>query len=451
MITGESLPIEKKEGDLVIAGTVNTTGSFLFEAKKVGHDTMLASIIELVRETQTTKAPIQELADKIASVFVPFVLLMAAVTSILWLLLGQPIAFAINCAVSVLIIACPCALGLATPTAIMVGTGLAAQKGILIKNAKALQELQDVSTFIFDKTGTLTKGQPKITDVIPQTCPAELLIQYAASLESLSEHPIAKAIVGYAIEKKIHVLPVENFEAKIGEGINGTISNRLIQFGKNKDKKEHPLEKEGKTVLWLYIEGKECGVIAVADTIKDSAKQLITTLKNAAIETILLSGDNEKTTKAIADQCGITTYYANMLPRDKAATIKKLQSGGKKVAMIGDGINDAPALTQANVGIAMGSGTDIAIESADIVLINTDLMTIFTAYQLSQKTFKKIKQNLFWAFFYNAIGLQIAAGILYPVTGILLNPMVAGFAMAMSSVSVLSNTLLLKIPTQKFK
>lgn len=453
MLTGESIPIEKKIHDQIIAGTLNLTGSILFKVEKVGEETFLASIIKLVENAQNTKAPIQQFADKISALFVPFVILLALTSSLVWLSLGQPLSFVLNIAVSVLIIACPCALGLATPTAIMVGSGLCAKQGILIKNAKALQEFHTINTVIFDKTGTLTEGHPVVTQVLSESHTEEEILSIAASLEIHSDHPLAKSIIQEAKAKKITLQNSEENTVTVGIGVSGKIGKNYYSIGKPSSQihtystQKLALENEGKTVLILEENQKEIGLIALADTLKPSTKKLISELHKKNIQVWLLTGDNLKTAEHIAKECGIHHFIANTTPQDKATTIQTLQKEGNIVAMVGDGINDAPALAHANIGIAIGQGTDIAIESADIILINKNLEAILQAYTISEKTVKKIKQNLFWAFFYNAIGLQVAAGMLYPVTGILLNPMIGGFAMAMSSVSVLTNTLFLRTTT----
>lgn len=453
MLTGESIPIEKTVQDQVIAGTLNLTRSILFKAEKVGEDTFLASIIKLVENAQNTKAPIQQFADKISALFVPFVILLALISSLIWLSLGQPLSFVLNIAVSVLIIACPCALGLATPTAMMVGSGLAAKQGILIKNAKALQEFHTITHIIFDKTGTLTKGRPVVTEILSESHTKDQILSLAASLEIHSEHPLAKAIIHDAKTKNIALQNSENNHLTVGIGVSGQIGDIHYSIGKPSAKghkysnQKLALENEGKTILVVEENHMAIGLIALADTLKPNIKNLISELNKKNIEVWLLTGDNPKTAEYIAKECGIQHYHANATPQDKATILQTLQKDGHKVAMVGDGINDAPALANADIGVAIGQGTDIAIESADIILINKNLETLLHAYTISEKTVKKIKQNLFWAFFYNAIGLQVAAGMIYPITGILLNPMIGGFAMAMSSVSVLTNTLFLRTTT----
>ncbi len=462
MITGESIPVEKKADDSVIGATINKTGSFTFKTTKIGSETALAQIIKLVEQAQGSKAPIQKLADTISSYFVPAVLAIAILSVITWLSLGHTLAFALTTFVAVLIIACPCALGLATPTAIMMGTTKAAEQGILIKSAEALQNAQHIHTFIFDKTGTLTVGKPEVTDIITKNkfTPEEVL-RYAASVEKKSEHPLGEAIVKKASEQKMKFLEVTHFKAIVGRGLEAYANKKALLVGNRKLMNEkniviksyeseiQQLESQGKTVMIIVIERKIAGFIAVADTIKDSAKTMVEQLHQLGKEVIMITGDNQRTGKAIAKLAGINTVLAEVLPEQKATEIKRLQQQGQKVAMVGDGINDAPALAQSDLGIAIGSGTDVAIESADIVLIKNDLRDVVRAIEISKYTMKKIKQNLFWAFAYNVAGIPIAAGILYPFTGALLSPVIAGAAMALSSVSVISNSLLMK--KYKFK
>jgi len=463
MITGESIPVEKTKGSKVIGGTINKTGSFRFKATNVGKDTMLAHIIKLVEEAQNSKAPIQKLADTISAYFVPVVVSIAIIAAITWYLAGMGFLFSLTIFIAVLIIACPCALGLATPTAVMVGTGIAAQNGILIKSAEALQTAGKIDTIIFDKTGTLTKGSPEVTNIyaLPGHTEKDILT-WSAIAEKNSEHPLGEAIIKKAKQKRITLPDPETFEAITGKGIIATHKKNTILLGNKKlmKSKHIPLnntfkqrlttyEEQGKTAMILALNDKPAGIIAVADTIKDHAKETVEQLQNLGINVIMITGDNERTAKAIAQQVSITTVLAEVLPEHKATAIKKLQQQGKTVAMVGDGINDAPALTQADIGIAIGSGTDIAIESGDIVLIKNDLRDVVMAIKLSTYAMKKIKQNLFWAFIYNALGIPIAAGALYPFTGFLLNPVIAGAAMAFSSVSVLTNSLLMK--THRFK
>ncbi|MDI6800366.1 MAG: heavy metal translocating P-type ATPase [Actinomycetota bacterium] len=467
-ITGESIPVEKREGDAVIGATINKTGSFEFRATKVGKDTMLAQIIKVVEEAMGSKAPIQLLADKVAYYFVPTVMSIAIVSFIVWLIIGQPLAMALTVLVSVLIIACPCALGLATPTAVMMGTGLAAKRGILIKSGGALEVAKDLDIIVFDKTGTLTVGEPSLTDMIPvkEGFGEEELLRIAASVEKSSEHPLAQAIVSAANERDLVLRDVEKFEALVGFGIKAKLDEKTVLLGTRRlmtengfdfnvaEPKMAMLESQGKTAMLLAMrDAGVIGIIAVADRLKDSSKQAVTALKKMGKEVYMITGDNRRVGEAIAKEAAIDRVLAEVLPQDKSSEIKKLQAGGKVVAMIGDGINDAPALAQADLGIAIGSGTDVAVETGDIVLIKDDLRDVVTAIDLSRYTLRKIRQNLFWAFIYNVIGIPIAAGVLYPLTGWLLNPAIAAAAMAFSSVSVVSNALLMRgyrpKPTQR--
>jgi Cu+-exporting ATPase len=457
-ITGESIPVEKKKGDEVIGATINKTGVLKFKATRVGKDTMLAQIIKIIEEAMGSKAPIQLLADKVSFYFVPSVIGIAIFAFVVWLLLGQPIAFALTVFVAVLIIACPCALGLATPTAVMMGTGLAAKNGILIKNGKALEIARDLDVVIFDKTGTLTRGEPSVTDVIKikNDISENLILQIAASVEKNSEHPLAQAIVNKAKEKKINLSEVKNFQAIPGHGVWAELENKKILFGTRKlmidnqidssliEEKMIALENQGKTAMILAQDKNIIGIIAVADTLKDYSKKAVVMLHKMGKKVAIITGDNKRVGQAIAEQVGIDKVLAEVLPQEKSAEIKKLQSEGNVVAMVGDGINDAPALAQADLGIALGSGTDVAMETGEIVLIKDDLRDVVAAIDLSKYTLNKIKQNLFWAFFYNIVGIPLAAGILYPLTGWLLNPAIAAAAMAFSSVSVVSNALLMK-------
>ena len=457
MITGESIPVEKRKGDIVIGATINKHGSFKFKATKVGKDTMLAQIIKLVEDAQSSKAPIQRLADKVSGIFVPIVVVISILTFIIWYFFGPAPAFtfALVNFVSVLIIACPCALGLATPTAIMVGTGKGAEYGILIKNAEALETAHKVNTIIFDKTGTLTKGKPEVTDVIDITKNFNTL-KYAALLEKSSEHPLADAIVNKAKERRIKLGKISGFKAIPGHGVKGKYQGKSILLGNRKLMKDNKininkyensikkLEEEGKTVVILSVNKKLIGFIGVADTIKENARDTVRRLQRMKRQVVMMTGDNERTAKAIAKQLGINYVLSEVLPEDKANEVKRLQSKRRIVAMVGDGVNDAPALAQANIGIAIGSGTDVAIETGDIVLIKNDLRDVVTAIDLSNYTIKKIKQNLFWAFIYNSAGIPIAAGVLYPISGFLLNPVIAAVAMASSSVSVVTNSLMMK-------
>ncbi len=461
MITGESVPVDKKKGDLVVGATINKTGSFTYKATKIGKDTMLSQIIKLVEEAQGSKAPIQRIADLISSYFVPIVIMLAIFTFVVWYVFGPAPAFlfAMLNSIAVLIIACPCAMGLATPTAIMVGTGIGAEHGILIKDAESLEIAHKVKTIIFDKTGTLTKGRPEVTDIVSNSKlkvkDAEIL-RLAASLEKGSEHSLAEPIVKKAEEGKLNLEKVTGFKAVPGFGVEGKIGEKQVVFGNRKlmsrekiefeahEKEIEKLERQGKTVMILGINKDLIGLIAVADTIKETAKSGVAELVKMGIEPIMITGDNERTAQAIAGQVGIKRVLAEVLPDQKEAEVRKIQQEGKVVAMVGDGINDAPALAAADVGIAMGSGTDVAIEAGDITLVNKDLTSIASAIKLSKKTMRTIKMNLVWAFGYNVLLIPVAMGILYPFSGILLNPIFASAAMALSSISVVSNSLLLK-------
>ncbi len=457
MITGEPIPVEKKIDDHVIAGTMNTTGSFTMKATKIGSETMLARIIQMVEDAQGSKAPIQALADKISGIFVPIVLVIAFVSLILWLVIGtrtigfaQALSFGLTCFVGVLVIACPCALGLATPTAIIVGVGKGAREGILIKDAATLEKLHQVNVVVVDKTGTITKGKPEVVGGI--TDPK--LFSILASLESKSEHPIAEAIVAYAKEKKFDLLVTSQFEIIKGQGLRGTIDGIVYYAGNitlmrdlNLSFDEALIEsstREGKTPVLLATKESVLGIVLVADAIKPEAIEAIAKLHKRGIKIVMLTGDHKNTAQFIAKQVGIDVVVAEVMPHDKLEKIKELQLQGKIVAMAGDGINDAPALAQADVGIAMGTGTDVAIESAGITLLGGDLLKLVKAIQLSKITMRGIKQNLFWAFFYNIIGIPLAAGLFFPFFGLLLNPIFAGAAMAFSSVSVVGNSLRLK-------
>jgi len=464
-ITGESIPVEKKKGDEVIGATINKTGVLKFKVTRVGKDTMLAQIIKIVEEAMGSKAPIQLLADKVSFYFVPSVIGLAILSFVIWLLLGQPLTFALTVFVAVLIIACPCALGLATPTAVMMGTGLAAKNGILIKSGQALEIARDVNIIVFDKTGTLTRGEPSVTDVIQvkDEISENSILQIAGSVEKNSEHPLAQAIINKAKERKINLSEVKNFQAIPGHGVSADLENlpadrqgKKILFGTRKlmtnnqinpgliEEKMIVLEEQGKTAMILAQDKEIIGIIAVADTLKDYSKEAVKMLHKMGKKVAIITGDNKRVGQAIAQQVGIDRVLAEVLPQEKSAEIKKLQNKGNIVAMVGDGINDAPALAQADLGIALGSGTDVAMETGEIVLIKDDLRDVIMAIDLSKYTLNKIKQNLFWAFFYNIVGIPVAAGILYPLTGWLLNPAVAAAAMAFSSVSVVSNALLMK-------
>jgi len=458
-ITGESIPVEKKAGDEVIGATINKTGFLKFRATKVGKDTMLAQIIKIVEEAMGSKAPIQLLADKVSFYFVPAVMAIAVTAFVIWLIVGQSFPFALTIFVAVLIVACPCSLGLATPTAVMMGTGLAAKKGILIKGGKALEMARAVNVIIFDKTGTLTKGEPTLTDILSakeSLISKSEILKIAASVEKNSEHPLAQAILNKARQENIKLFEVKNFMALPGHGVTAKTENRQILLGTRKlmaenkidyndfEEKIIALENQGKTVMILSLDKEIVGLIAVADTLKEYSKDAVSAIHKLGKKVGIITGDNKRVAEAIAKELGIDYVLAEVLPQEKSEEIKKLQNEGNIVAMVGDGINDAPALAQANLGIALGSGTDIAMETGEIVLIKDDLRDVIGAIDLSKYTLKKIKQNLFWAFFYNSIGIPVAAGILYPITGWLLNPMIAAAAMAFSSVSVVSNSLLMK-------
>ncbi|NLB78480.1 MAG: heavy metal translocating P-type ATPase [Clostridiaceae bacterium] len=456
MLTGESIPVEKNPGDKVIGASINKNGTISFKATKVGKDTALAQIIKLVEDAQGSKAPIAKMADIIAGYFVPIVMAIAVIAGLAWFISGESVVFSLTIFISVLVIACPCALGLATPTAIMVGTGKGAEYGVLIKGGEALETTHKIKTIVFDKTGTITEGKPIVTDIITTGLVSESeLLQLSASAEKASEHPLGEAIVNEAKSKSVELLNVDNFEAIPGHGIEVVIQGKNMILGNKKmmderkieinlQKESDKLAGEGKTPMYVAIDNRLAGIIAVADVIKPSSKSAIRALHSMGLEIAMITGDNKRTAEAIARQAGIDRVLAEVLPQDKANEIKKLQSEGKKVAMVGDGINDAPALAQADIGIAIGSGTDVAMESADIVLMRSDLMDVPTAIQLSKRTISNIKQNLFWAFAYNSAGIPIAAGLLYLFGGPLLNPMIAAGAMAFSSVSVLTNALRLK-------
>jgi len=463
MITGESMPVEKKKGDLVVGATINKYGGFRFKATKVGANSTLARIVKLIEDAQGSKAPIQRFADTIAAYFVPAVLIIASITFITWFfIVGEEFRFSLIAAVAVLVIACPCALGLATPTAIMVGTGKGAKSGVLIKGGEALETAHKIKAIILDKTGTITKGMPDVTDVIGIKKTNNQLLEIAGSIEKGSEHPLAEAIVKHAKENKIKFKKVTGFKAIPGHGITAKLGKKNYYFGntklmnkykvniKSQIKAIQKLEGQGKTVMMLSENKKLIGVIGVADTIKETSPKAIRQLHKMKIRVYMITGDNERTAKAIAAQANIKNVFAEVLPEDKAKYVKKIQrklkirKKNEKVAMVGDGINDAPALAQADIGIAMGSGTDVAMETGEIVLMKDDLLDVVKAIKLSKMTMSKIRQNMFWALFYNTAGIPVAAGLLYPWTGWLLSPMIAGGAMALSSVSVVSNSLLLK-------
>lgn len=460
MITGEPLPVEKSVGDKVTGGTVNGPGSFVMRAERVGSDTLLGQIVNMVAEAQRSRAPIQGLADKVAGLFVPVVLMISVLTFGIWLwFVPEPaLAYAIVNAVAVLIIACPCALGLATPMSIMVGVGRGAQEGVLVKNAEALERLEKVTTLVVDKTGTLTEGKPKLIDVLPSGgFDAQEFLRLAASLEQNSEHPLAAAIVQGAKEKNLDFAAVKDFRSVTAGGVLGTVADRVVMIGKpdflrgEKIADLEPLEtqaiklqEEGKTAMFVAIDGNAAGILAVADPIKDTTAEAIKELHALGLEIVMLTGDNRRTAAVVARQLDIDVVEAEIEPAGKVAHVKKLRAEGKSVAMAGDGINDAPALSEADVGIAMGTGTDVAMQSAGITLVRGDLRGIAQAIRLSRATMRNIRQNLFFAFIYNALGIPVAAGILYPFFGLLLSPIIAGAAMSLSSVSVISNALRLR-------
>ncbi len=460
MLTGESMPVDKKIGDNVYAASINDNGLIKFRATKVGSDTALAQIIKLVEDAQESKAPIAKVADTVSGYFVPIVCLIAVAAGVIWFIVTHDLEFSLKIFISVLVIACPCALGLATPTAIMVGTGKGAEKGILIKGGEALEIAHKINTIILDKTGTITEGKPQVTDIIVvEDVTEDKILKIAASAEKGSEHPLGKAILNEAESRHMNLLKMSEFKSLTGLGISAEIDNIKVLLGNKKLMDEYSISLEkleeesdvlaynGKTPMFIAFDGKIAGIIAVSDVVKSSSKKAIEKLQKMGIEVVMITGDNKKTAAAIAKQVGINKALSEVLPQDKAAEVKKLQSKNKKVAMVGDGINDAPALAQADIGIAIGSGTDVAIESADIVLMKSDLMDVPVALELSKKTIRNIKQNLFWAFGYNVIGIPIAAGLLYGINGLLLNPIIAALAMSLSSVSVLTNALRLK----KFK
>jgi Cu+-exporting ATPase len=456
MVTGESIPVTKGENDEVIGATINKTGSFKFRATKVGRDTMLSQIIQLVEQAQGSKAPIQRLADRVTSYFVPAVIFLAIATFVGWYLgaIETPLTLALVAAVSVLIIACPCALGLATPTAIMVGTGKGAERGILIKNAEALEITHRVQAIVLDKTGTITRGDPSLTDVAAADGVEEhTLLQLVASAERVSEHPLAEAVVRGAQERGIKLTQPRNFNAIPGHGVQAVVNGHRVLAGNRKlmvdrrisldglDERGAVLADEGKTAMFVAVDDRPAGIVAVADTVKESSATAVEELKKLGVEVVMLTGDNRQTAEAVARRVGIDRVLAEVLPEEKASEVKKLQGEGKLVGMVGDGINDAPALAQADVGIAIGSGTDVAIEAADVTLVSGDLMGIVTALRLSRATMRNIRQNLFFAYAYNTAGIPIAAGILYPLIGALMNPAIAAVAMAASSLSVVGNSL----------
>lgn len=457
MLTGESIPVEKESGDEVIGASINKNGSIDYRATRVGSDTTLSQIIKLVEDAQGSKAPIARMADIITGYFVPIVIALAVLAGIAWLIAGQSGIFALSVIITTLVIACPCALGLATPTSIMVGTGKGAEHGVLIKSGEALETTHNLDTIVFDKTGTLTEGKPIVTDIlVTPLITKENLLYYAASGETGSEHPLGEAIVQKSKEENMTLAKPDHFEAIPGHGIRVEIEGKDMYIGNRKlmleqkidlssmEKASDRLADEGKTPMYLSIDGELAGIIAVADTLKENSMKAVKELRRRGVEVIMITGDNKRTAKAIAKQVGIDHVLSEVLPEDKAEEVKKLQETGKKVAMVGDGINDAPALAQADIGIAVGSGTDVAIESADIVLMRNDLTAVLTAIDLSHATLRNIKQNLFWAFAYNLVGIPVAMGLLYIFGGPLMSPMFAAVAMSFSSVSVLLNALRLR-------
>lgn len=460
MVTGESLPVKKQPGDEVIGATINKTGSFKFRATRVGKDTFLSQIVKMVQQAQGSKAPIQRLADQVTGWFVPVVMAIAIAAFVIWFNVMGNLTLALITTVGVLIIACPCALGLATPTSVMVGTGKGAENGILIKGAESLELAHRIQTIVLDKTGTLTQGKPTVTDFVTVNGTAngnELkLLQLSASLERNSEHPLAEAVVRYAQSQQVELIEANKFEAISGSGVQGIVSEHLVQIGtqrwmaelnidtRNLQEGKASLEAAGKTAILIAVDGQIQGLMGIADALKPSSVAVVRTLQKLGLEVVMLTGDNRKTAEAIASEVGITRVFAEVRPDQKASQIQALQAEGKIVAMVGDGINDAPALAQANVGIAIGTGTDVAIAASDITLISGDLQGIVTAIQLSRATMQNIRQNLFFAFIYNVAGIPIAAGVLFPIFGWLLNPIIAGGAMAFSSVSVVTNALRLR-------
>lgn len=458
MVTGEPMPVEKSNDDKVTGGTVNQKGSFLMKAERVGRDTLLAQIVRMVSEAQRTRAPIQRVADQVAAWFVPAVLLIAVITFVVWAIFGPApaFAFALINAVAVLIIACPCALGLATPMSIMVGTGRGAQAGVLVKNAEALETMEKVTTVVVDKTGTLTEGKPKVTAIEAEGIAEDELLRLVASLERASEHPLGAAIVAAAEEKGLNLADAQDFDSITGKGIVGMVDGRRVLAGNQRLMEQYQIDLgrladqaedrrgDGETVLFVAVDGKAGGIVAIADPIKESTPEAIKALHDQGLKVVMLTGDSEATARAVAKKLGIDEVKADVLPEEKNAAIKELQERGESVAMAGDGINDAPALAQAHVGIAMGTGTDVAMESAGITLVRGDLRGIVAAIALSRATMKNIRQNLFFAFAYNTLGVPIAAGVLYPFFGLLLSPMIAAAAMTFSSISVIGNALRLR-------
>lgn len=460
MVTGESLPVKKQPGDEVIGATINKTGSFKFRATRVGKDMFLSQIVLLVQQAQGSKAPIQRLADQVTGWFVPVVIAIAIATFVIWFNIMGNLTLALITTVGVLIIACPCALGLATPTSVMVGTGKGAENGILIKGAESLELAHKIQTIVLDKTGTLTQGKPTVTDFVTVHGTAngnELkLLRLAAAVERQSEHPLAEAVVNYALQQQVDLAEALNFEAIAGSGVRGIVSDRLVQIGTQRWMEELGIstralqehlaawEAAGKTAVWIAVDGQVQGLMGIADALKPSSAAAVRAFQRLGLEVVMLTGDNQKTAEVIAREVGIKRVFAEVRPDQKAAKVQELQASGKIVAMVGDGINDAPALAQADVGMAIGTGTDVAIAASDITLISGDLRGIVTAIQLSRATIRNIRQNLFFAFIYNVAGIPIAAGILFPIFGWLLNPIIAGGAMAFSSVSVVTNALRLR-------
>lgn len=460
MISGEPIPVAKIEGDWVIGATINQTGTFLMRTEKIGSETLLSQIVKMVADAQRSRAPIQKLADQVSGYFVPAVLGCAAIAFIIWSIFGPTpaLAYALISAISVLIIACPCALGLATPMSIMVGVGIGAQSGILIKNAEAIQKCEKVTQILTDKTGTLTAGKPQVTAIITANgWDEKSLLSIAASIEASSEHPLARCVVDYAKEKDYALASVDGFQSVTGGGVKGKVNGKAVLLGKQKfiegngitlpeelKKKSDEFQSKAQTVTWVAVDGRVVGILGVSDPIKKTTPDAISALHKMGLKVVMLTGDNEKTAQAIAKELGITDVYAGLEPKGKQEIVKKLRSEGAKVMMAGDGINDAPALAEADVGVAMGTGTDVAIESAGITLVKGDLNGIVKVLRLSRGVMRNIRQNLFFAFIYNAMGVPIAAGILYPFWGLLLNPMIAGAAMSFSSVSVIGNSLRLR-------